>query len=104
VSNYYAGKMAQLREEWGGRCVMCGSAWSFKMNSHGLEFAHLPGKKTPIEVGRQERGRGRADRYHDVRNHPECYVLLCVADHARLDGRGGRENGRCSEEQKEALW
>ena len=86
---YYRGKVAALKESWGGLCVMCGAGWSFKAN-RGPEFAHLPGKPTAL-VGP---GRGRAERYHDVKNNPGSYVLLCVECHAELDGRGGRERGK----------
>lgn len=78
-SDFYARKMRELRASWGGRCVMCG-AYS------DLEFAHLPGKPT----GLSGRGRGRTERYYNIRRFPDCYVLLCIACHSEMDGRGGR--------------
>ncbi len=72
----YPKKFKELRKEWGGRCVECG-------DTHRLEFAHLPGKPTGIEG----KGRGMPQRYYDIRNNPQCYVLLCQRDHKKLDGR-----------------
>src|SRR6185295_16218886 len=86
---YYRGKIDELKRAWGGLCVMCGCGWSFKHN-RGPEFAHLPGKPTAL-VGR---GRGRAERLHDVKRNPGSYVLVCVECHSLLDGRGGRERGK----------
>ena len=84
--------MDELREEWGGRCVMCSAreSWRIGRPALPLEFAHLPGKTTPLETSRGPLGRGLPNRYHDVKKHPDCYVLLCVVCHAKLDGRGGR--------------
>ena len=87
AAGYYAKKLADLRQAWGGRCVRCnvphvpsaGPGWQ-------LEFAHLPGKPT----GLNGRGRGMPQRYHDVKRNPASYVLLCVECHTELDGRGGR--------------
>jgi hypothetical protein len=75
--------MAELREAWGGRCVAC--AYTFR-----LEFAHvkptgLEGAKARHGCGMDGRGRGLPQRYHDVKNHPECYVLLCRECHEDLD-------------------
>lgn len=55
-----------------------------------LEFAHLPGKPTNLDG----RGRGKPERYYDIKQHPECYVLLCVECHTELDGRGGETRPR----------
>lgn len=82
---YYRGRVARLRELWGGACVMCGND-----REDRLEFAHLPGK--PTGLGGQ--GRGLSRRYHDIRKHPGSYVLLCVECHVELDGRGGEERPR----------
>lgn len=54
-----------------------------------LEFAHLPGKPTGLDG----RGRGVSKRYHDIKRHPESYVLVCRDCHAVLDGRGGGARG-----------
>ncbi len=85
---YYPGKMADLRAEWGGRCVWCGLP---SLPSNPLEFVHLPGKHTTIEG----RGRGLPQRYHDIKRNPGSYVLLCRDHHTALDKRGGGlERGR----------
>jgi hypothetical protein len=75
--------MAELRKAWGGQCVAC--AWPFK-----LEFAHLhptglEGARARNAMGDLGRGRGLPQRYHDVKNHPECYILLCHGCHEDLD-------------------
>lgn len=68
--------------QWGGRCTVCG--WGLQ-----LEFAHLK------PTGVNGRGRGRSRRYHDIRAHPECYVLMCHDHHLEFDqGKtGGKEWG-----------
>lgn len=71
---WYSGSMERMRAAWGGRCVHCPS-------DRKLEFAHLPGKPTGIEG----RSRGQAQRYADIKRHPDCYVLLCWICHRRLD-------------------
>jgi hypothetical protein len=72
--------MAELRAAWGGRCVICGSA-------EQLDFAHI--KETNFFGG----GRGQSRRYHDVKQHPECYVLACRDCHTEhlchLEGKWG---------------
>jgi len=61
-----------LRKEFGDKCSFCGSTAK-------LEFAHLE----PTElVGR---GRGRKERYYDIKKNPDSYVLLCVGCHKTLD-------------------
>jgi len=90
-SGRYVGAMAQLREEWGGRCVMAVECYGTREQER-LEFAHLPGKPT----GLAGQGRGRADRYHDVRKNPGSYVLICRDCHVVLDGRGGGKNAVAS--------
>lgn len=58
----------------GGRCQ--GVGCSCEKN---LEFAHL--KPTSV-VGR---GRGRSDRYLDIKRNPDAYILLCRDCHRRFD-------------------
>lgn len=90
-AGYYARKFQELRKAWGGRCVMCGARRSTKHRP--LEFAHL--KFTDVSG----RGRGRADRYHDIVKHPSCYVLVCRLCHILLGGpedeaiKNARNNG-----------
>jgi hypothetical protein len=85
----YRRRMAELREAWGGRCVVCGVPHAPGAGLR-LEFAHLPGKPTGLNGS----GRGRSERYHDIRRNPDCYVLVCVEHHVELDGRGGGANRR----------
>ena len=72
----YAKAFRLLRKRWGNRCV-----WSDGDHRGRLEFAHLPGKPTDLNG----RGRGRSNRYHDIRKHPGHYVLLCRGHHLQLD-------------------
>lgn len=94
----YSDKMEQLRWDWGGDCV-----WSNGTICGGpLEFAHLPGKETGLEG----KGRGMPQRYHDIKKHPDCYVLLCREHHTELDSRGGRgsnEYGRLKKKEEKPL-
>ena len=62
----------RLREAYGGKCAICGS-------SERLEFAHV----RPTSL--MGRGRGRKERYYDVSNNPECYMLLCHDCHRDHD-------------------
>ena len=70
---YYTRAMADLRETWGGRCVVDSS-------TDRLQFAHL--KKTELSG---TNGRGLPQRVHDIRRHPDRYVLLCQDCHVKLD-------------------
>jgi hypothetical protein len=76
---YWRRVRAQLVAERGGACEglpgqpLCGS-------TEELEFAHT------APTGLNGRGRGYTQRVIDVRNHPECYRLLCDVCHLRLDG------------------
>jgi hypothetical protein len=68
-----------LREERGGKCETCSSA-------EGLDFAHV--KKTKLSGAGG--GRGQGERYYDIKNNPESYLLLCkdchhTVDHAKLE-------------------
>lgn len=79
---YYRGVMQRLREEWGNRCradrvglPACGVSGTARQ----LEFAH---KEPTGVIGR---GRGRADRYHDIKKHPESFELLCHLCHKLYD-------------------
>jgi hypothetical protein len=57
----------ELKKLFGGKCWNCGS-------TANLQFAH---KK---ETGLNGRGRGRKERYYDIKKHPDCYILLCGGD------------------------
>jgi hypothetical protein len=61
-----------LRKVFGDKCSFCGS-------KENLEYAHL--EQTEL-VGR---GRGRKERYYDIKKNPDSYVLLCVVCHKTLD-------------------
>lgn len=81
--SYYLGKMDELRKDFGGRCIMCGGRKSRK--NEPLQFAHL--KKTPMS--KIHRGRGMANRYHDIKKNRQSYVLMCRYCHIIFDGPGG---------------
>lgn len=71
----YLGKMQLLRDARGGRCE-CGCG-----RTEGLEFAH----RRPTEV--YGRGRGLPQRYHDIKRHPDAYVLLAPGCHKQQELR-----------------
>lgn len=79
----YAVKMEELRSERGNACEACGvSQAEAKLRyPNGLEFAHL------VTTTVNGRGRGLPQRYHDIRNHPEAYALLCRDCHMQQEGR-----------------
>ena len=89
--NPYRGAMARLCVEWGGRCQCAGCEECRRVSDVAcdrrwrLQFAHV--KPTPILA--VSRGRGRADRYHDIKRHPECYRLLCWWCHYQFDSVNG---------------
>jgi hypothetical protein len=53
-----------LVEKLGGKCVFCGSTYN-------LQFAHI--KPTSLKG----RGRGRKERFRDIRQNIDCYALMC---------------------------
>ena len=64
----------ELRKEFGNECQVCG-------DKENLEFAHV--RKTELEG----KGRGRKERYYDIKNNKDCYMLLCKACHKSMDRR-----------------
>lgn len=87
----YSGKMADLRKERGGRCVLnMDGCWQ----THGLEFAHIK------DTGLNGRGRGLPQRYHDIKKHSDAYILVCRHCHQKADGLA--ENFHNYELQEEA--
>jgi hypothetical protein len=44
-----------------------------------LQFAHIK------DTGLNGIGRGRKERYYDIRNHPDSYALLCEDHHKAYD-------------------
>lgn len=76
---YYRGKMALLRQAFGGRCVDCGV-------TRRLQFSHVkPTEISTVGRGHQSRGRGLPQRYHDIRRHPDAYALRCWPCHVEFD-------------------
>lgn len=59
---------------FGGKCMNGGCS-----STKNLQFAHL--KKTNLSG----MGRGSYNRIRDVRDHPECYALLCKECHKLFD-------------------
>lgn len=76
MTNYVNGwikrAFKKLRKAFGGACRICGS-------TEKLQFAHLE----PTNV--KGRGRGRKERYYDIKNNPDSYILLCEPCHRTLD-------------------
>lgn len=68
-------KWEELKEEFGNECFKCGS-------TENLEFAHL--KPTDLKG----EGRGKPNRYYDIKNNPECYGLMCDKCHKEYDKNG----------------
>jgi hypothetical protein len=102
--SFYLGKMDELRARFGGKCVWegakdkgeCALGLDRRNHPRPLEFAH----KHP--TGCVGRGRGRADRYHDVKNNPECYQLMCRKHHVLYDADFWARKERERREEKEA--
>lgn len=64
----------QLRLKYGGKCQ-----WQNCNQTKNLEFAHT--KPTKLKG----KGRGRKERYYDIKNNPTSYILLCKYHHKILD-------------------
>lgn len=73
VNIWIVKKFKKLRALFGDKCVYCGS-------TENLQFAHI--KKTKLSG---TDGRGRKERYYDIRNNPKSYVLACKKCHEDLD-------------------
>jgi len=65
-------QFSQLRNDFGNQCKICGT-------SENLEFAHIR------ETGLCGMGRGRKERYYDIKNNRKSYVLLCSSCHELYD-------------------
>jgi hypothetical protein len=66
--------MAELRAEFGGKCVACGA-------TDGLEFAHKAKDDMSGRRGHKRRGRGGRNRYFAIRRNRGNYLLLCRSCH-----------------------
>ena len=65
-------KFQELKKEFGNRCEFCGS-------ENDLQFAHI----VPTKL--RGMGRGKKNRYYDIRNHKTDYLLLCKDCHYKFD-------------------
>jgi len=74
----YAQGMNDLRTLYGNACADKGVKNRGRCEGQ-LEFAHVK------PTGLCSRGRGRADRYHDILRNLDCYVLLCARHHRAFD-------------------
>ncbi len=76
VNKWIVVKLEELRQSYGGKCSECDSILD-------LEFHHVK------ETGLSGRGRGRKERYYDIKNNPDSYTLLCEDCHKekRIYGR-----------------
>lgn len=70
----YTGKMDELRAGRGNQCEINGCLVRDK-----LQFAHIK------PTGLSGEGRGRSNRYYDIKNNPECYKLMCKWHHHKFD-------------------
>lgn len=64
----------RLENQFGGVCQELGCT-----QTQRLHFAHL--KPTSLNG----RGRGRKERYFDIKKHPKHYLLLCKRHHKEMD-------------------
>lgn len=70
----------KLRHQFGNKCQECGAKRRYnKWGVINLEFAHIK------STGLNGRGRGLWKRIYDIKNHPECYKLLCWRCHREFD-------------------
>ncbi len=74
-NRYFRRMRARLVAKRGGKCEDC-------PNTKPLEWAHV--KPTALNGD----GRGYNRRTLDIRDHPDCYKLLCKSCHNILDGVG----------------
>lgn len=65
-------KLIELRNQFGGKCEDC-DTWE------NLEFAHKEHTKL------SGKGRGRKERYYDIKKHPDKYMLVCHVCHVTYD-------------------
>ena len=72
VNKWIKEAFKKLREEFGGACQKCGS-------KQDLEFAHI--KPTNLSGW----GRGRKERYYDIKKFKDHYQLLCKSCHKEFD-------------------
>ena len=68
-NKWIAKKFKELRKTFPNRCSHTGTK---------KQFAHT--KKTPLTG---IKGRGRKERYYDIKNHPNSYKLLCKKCHKK---------------------
>lgn len=67
----------ELRLKMGGRC----SNPECPTPTEELQFAHVA--ETPLS--KISRGRGRKERYYDIKKHPDSYRLMCKTCHHDFD-------------------
>ena len=65
----------ELLNEFGNKCISCGA-------DYDLEFAHI----RPTKLS--GKGRGRKERYFDIRKNKTSYILLCHFCHLEYDTNG----------------
>jgi len=86
---WYRKVRAKLVQDRGGRCLwhtFAGGDPCNAVNQAELEFAHIK----PTKLSETIEGRGSWRRYNDIKNNPDCYLLLCTDHHKILDGRDGK--------------
>jgi hypothetical protein len=64
TNKWIAKAFIKLRKDYGDRCYFCSSTFQ-------LEFAHV----LPTKLN--GRGRGRKERYYDIINNRDKYLLTC---------------------------
>jgi len=71
---YYHKLRAHLVSERGGKCE-----WKGCPETSNLQFAHRRNN------GFNGKGRGRQERYKNIRDNPGDYILLCADHHGAYD-------------------
>jgi len=92
----YTKRFEQLRAEFGGRCSL---ELEGCLKTQRLEFAHK--RPTGIKNNGHRGGRGMPQRFHDIKNNPSAYILVCRNCHAKIDDLDPKFHNYTEEEVNE---
>ncbi|WXG46987.1 MAG: hypothetical protein WED05_10070 [Candidatus Atabeyarchaeum deiterrae] len=82
TNEWIKGKMKELRMARGGRCEKILDNFQRCTSKRQLEFHHIAETNVlGIPKHNHRAGRGRKERYYDIRNNPDSYKLLCIKHH-----------------------